>query len=90
MKTIAVMTMAFLPATFFAALFAVPSLQWTADKVVTEKFWVYWVFTIPMTLAVFLIWVGITKREEVLGWVQKFLHKTMKKTGKKEKSEGDV
>lgn len=27
-KTIAIMTMGFLPATFFAALFAVPSLQW--------------------------------------------------------------
>jgi hypothetical protein len=36
MKTIAVMTMAFLPAAFFAALFAIPSLQWTADTVMRE------------------------------------------------------
>ncbi|KAI1744818.1 hypothetical protein F4680DRAFT_403366 [Xylaria scruposa] len=56
MKTIAVMTMAFLPGTFFAALFSVPSLRWDQEVVVTEHFWVYWVFTLPVTAFVFLIW----------------------------------
>lgn len=56
MKTIAVMTMAFLPATFFAALFAVPSLRWDQKDVIQENFWVYWAFTLPSTAMVFLIW----------------------------------
>ena len=68
MKPIAVMTMAFLPATFLAALFAVPSLQWTGDKVITGKFWIYWTFTIPMTFAIFGLWLIITKWDVVLAF----------------------
>ncbi|RYP19075.1 hypothetical protein DL765_003571 [Monosporascus sp. GIB2] len=56
MKTIAIMTMVFLPGTFFAALFAVPSLQWDQPTVVSDRFWVYWALTIPSTVAVLLIW----------------------------------
>lgn len=59
MKTVAIMTMAFLPATFFAALFAVPSLRWDQNVVMQENFWVYWAFTLPSTAAVFLIWIVI-------------------------------
>ena len=62
MKTIAIMTMAFLPATFFAALFAVPLLKWDEPRVVQSNFWVYWAFTLPATALVFGLWVGITKR----------------------------
>lgn len=56
MKTIAIMTMVFLPGTFLAALFAVPSLDWTGPKVITSNFWVYWAVTIPFTLVVFIAW----------------------------------
>lgn len=56
MKTIAYMTMSFLPATFFATLFAVPSLDWKSDHVVQSNHWVYWAFTVPATLLVFIIW----------------------------------
>jgi hypothetical protein len=59
MKTIAIMTMAFLPATFFAALFAVPSLQWDKPSVIGSRFWVYWAVTIPTTILVFVIWFGV-------------------------------
>ncbi|KAK7751461.1 hypothetical protein SLS62_006546 [Diatrype stigma] len=62
MKTIAVMTMAFLPATFFAALFAVPSLDWDNDNVIKGNFWVYWAFTLPATALVFLIWISADDR----------------------------
>lgn len=63
MKTIAVMTMVFLPATFYAALFAVPSLQWDqGSAIIQDNFWVYWAFTLPTTVAVFLVWLGITGR----------------------------
>jgi hypothetical protein len=56
MKTVAIMTMIFLPGTFFAALFAVPSLDWQTERVVQGKFWVYWAFTLPTTVLVFVIW----------------------------------
>ncbi|KAI1082216.1 hypothetical protein F5B20DRAFT_27256 [Whalleya microplaca] len=56
MKVIAMMTMAFLPATFFAALFEVPSLQWDQPQVITDNFWVYLAFTLPTTLLVFVLW----------------------------------
>ncbi|KLU92576.1 hypothetical protein MAPG_11521 [Magnaporthiopsis poae ATCC 64411] len=66
MKTIAVMTMAFLPATFFAALFAMPSLQWNnQDKVVQDGFWVYWALTLPTTAMVFLVWLLMHRRERL-------------------------
>jgi hypothetical protein len=63
MKTIAVMTMAFLPATFFAALFSVPSLKWDSPKIIQGTFWIYWAFTLPATLLVFLAWFIITNRQ---------------------------
>ncbi|KAK4448423.1 hypothetical protein QBC34DRAFT_465825 [Podospora aff. communis PSN243] len=49
MKSIAVMTMAFLPGTFLAALFTLPSLPAPAQI----EFWVYWALAIPVTLFVF-------------------------------------
>ena len=63
MKTVAIMTMAFLPATFFAALFSVPSLKWEQAVVVQDKFWVYWAFTVPFTALVFLVWYLITQQK---------------------------
>jgi FtsH-binding integral membrane protein len=56
MKTIAVMTMGFLPATFFAALFAVPLLDWREPHVIQSRFWIYWAITIPVTALVFFAW----------------------------------
>ncbi|KAF2967110.1 hypothetical protein GQX73_g6485 [Xylaria multiplex] len=58
MKIIAVMTMLFLPGTFFATLFAVPSLKWDEDPVITDRFWVYVVFTIPSTLFILILYKG--------------------------------
>lgn len=56
MKTISTMTMLFLPATYFAALFSMPTLQWNERSVVRDRFWVYWAFTIPTTCGVFFVW----------------------------------
>lgn len=68
MKVVAIMTMAFLPGTFLAALFAVPSLRWEddANTVIGRRFWVYWAFTLPLTVVVFGLWAGLTKGEKVL------------------------
>ncbi|KAK8862239.1 hypothetical protein PGQ11_008474 [Apiospora arundinis] len=72
MKTVAVLTMAFLPATFFAALFAIPSLDWkgAADSggpVIQSNFWVYWAFTLPATVLVFVIWLILNNRARLMG-----------------------
>lgn len=58
------MTMAFLPATFFAALFSVPSLDWHSDAVIQSNFWIYWAFTLPSTAFVFALWVLLDHRTE--------------------------
>ncbi|KAI0890460.1 uncharacterized protein GGS22DRAFT_13870 [Annulohypoxylon maeteangense] len=65
MKVIAVMTMVFLPGTFFATLFAVPSLKWDQDDVVGKDFWMYWAFTIPFTVLVIILWLVITQRRQM-------------------------
>jgi Mg2+ and Co2+ transporter CorA len=58
MKAIAVLTMAILPATFFATLFSMPLLNWNleVDKVVQPQFWVYLAFTLPATALAFCTW----------------------------------
>ncbi|EPS36405.1 hypothetical protein H072_10093 [Dactylellina haptotyla CBS 200.50] len=69
MKTIAVLTIAFLPGTFVSSLFAMPVLNWEAKSygdVMTEKFWVYWAVTIPMTALIILAWVAWVKRQSWL------------------------
>ncbi|KAI1117634.1 hypothetical protein F5Y14DRAFT_403359 [Nemania sp. NC0429] len=66
MKTITIITMAFLPATFFATLFAVPTLDWKGESTVTGQFWIYWAFTLPTTALVFLLWIFLTNRAQLL------------------------
>lgn len=63
MKTVAIMTMAFLPATFFAALFAMPAFDWDGSPVVQDHFWVYLAFTLPSTALVFILWAVITRTQ---------------------------
>jgi hypothetical protein len=65
MKTIAFMTMAFLPATFFAALFALPMFKWDRTPVIQDKFWIYWATTLPCTVLVFVLWFLVAKRKEI-------------------------
>ena len=66
MKTIAAVTIVFLPGTFIAALFAMPLFQWDAvgnNKVVSNRFWIYWAVTVPLTCLTLLFWVLWTKRQ---------------------------
>ncbi|KAL2013244.1 hypothetical protein VTN00DRAFT_769 [Thermoascus crustaceus] len=46
LKSLTVLTALFFPATFIAALFALPNFTST-------PFWLYWVITIPLTLVTF-------------------------------------
>lgn len=73
MKVVAIMTMAFLPGTFFAALFSMPSVNRDTQSVVQEKFWVYWAFTLPCTVLVFIAWALLTQRDQLFScgtWVR--------------------
>ena len=58
MKTIAAVTMVFLPGTFVATILALPAFQWQPHHNITvhQQFWIYWVITIPLTLLTLLVW----------------------------------
>ena len=65
MKTLAVVTVTFLPGTFVAALFAVPMFQWDAvsnGSIVSGRFWMYWAVTVPLTLLTVMPWFWWTQR----------------------------
>lgn len=65
MKTLAIVTVTFLPGTFIATLFDIPVFDWeakTSATIVSHRFWMYWAVTIPLTLLTILPWLLWTKR----------------------------
>lgn len=62
MKTIAVLTMLFLPAIFFSTLFSMTSFDDTQPDVLTGM---CWACTVSVTMAVFILWAAITQREAI-------------------------
>ncbi|KAE8442945.1 hypothetical protein EG329_002483 [Mollisiaceae sp. DMI_Dod_QoI] len=63
MMTIAMMTMFFLPATFFATIFAMPILGWDAESgsaMMMPQMWLYIELAVPVTTAIFLLWLALT------------------------------
>jgi hypothetical protein len=70
MKTLAVVTMVFLPGTFIATFFAMPLFDWHAPygQIVDKRIWIYFLVTIPLTIftsAVWWVWFTLkTKREQ--------------------------
>jgi hypothetical protein len=59
MKTIAVLTLVFLPATSLASIFSMSMFNWQAqpgDVVVSRYVWVYFAFAAPLTLIIIAIW----------------------------------
>ncbi|KAL5322616.1 hypothetical protein ACEPPN_010589 [Leptodophora sp. 'Broadleaf-Isolate-01'] len=66
MKTIAMLTMFFLPGTFVAAIFAMPVFEWdgSGSPVFRSGFKRYWAITVPLTVTVFLLWGAAT----ILPW----------------------
>ncbi|KZL63646.1 hypothetical protein CI238_11557 [Colletotrichum incanum] len=61
MKTLAVVTMIFLPPTFVATLFSMSMFDWQAsfsaagdtERTIIPEFWIYWAVSVPLTLAVY-------------------------------------
>ncbi|RPA76873.1 hypothetical protein BJ508DRAFT_330757 [Ascobolus immersus RN42] len=68
MKTVAVMTMVFLPGTFFSALFAMPFIRIPSeesDGIIQKGFALYWGLTIASTAIVFTTWFMTTHRSQI-------------------------
>lgn len=60
MKTIAVVSLVFLPPTFIASFFAMPLFDWnsaTLDTVLSPRFWMFWAVSAPLTLIICVSWV---------------------------------
>ncbi|KAJ5946653.1 hypothetical protein N7454_003492 [Penicillium verhagenii] len=58
MKTLAFVTLTFLPPTFICALFSMSFFNYDRDTgwAVSDKLWIYWVFAVPTTIATALLW----------------------------------
>ncbi|KAF1989817.1 hypothetical protein K402DRAFT_326306, partial [Aulographum hederae CBS 113979] len=63
MRTVALVTMAFLPATFICAIFGMSFFDFApgdgvepAKWTVSDQFWIYWVVAIPVTAATISVW----------------------------------
>ncbi|KAK3650334.1 hypothetical protein LTR56_006310 [Elasticomyces elasticus] len=72
MKTLALIGTIFLPGTFLSALFSVDGMfNWNAEpgqNVVGHRFWIYWAFTIPITICVvayFVIFVLVSDKHDM-------------------------
>lgn len=80
MKTIAIMTMIFLPPTFFATLFAMPLLKWDGPQVVQQNFGIYWAVSLPTTAAVLLIWHWMSSEKTIFArgwtWIKRGRHES--------------
>ncbi|KAM0286761.1 hypothetical protein ACHAQH_000781 [Verticillium albo-atrum] len=83
MRSIAMMTMIFLPGAFFAALFSMESLPQPAK----EKFWIFWACTAPATILVFVVW--RFHRWSQKWWVQYKIAKAEKKAMEESSAVGD-
>ncbi|KAI1409011.1 hypothetical protein F5Y13DRAFT_182368 [Hypoxylon sp. FL1857] len=57
MKSVALLTMIFLPSTFIATLFSTTFFSFAEDGwLASNAFWIYWVVVIPLSIAVVLAW----------------------------------
>ncbi|KAF6838480.1 hypothetical protein CMUS01_04608 [Colletotrichum musicola] len=59
MKTVAFLTLLFLPATFVSAVFSTTFFDFDSaagEWIVSDKFWVYWVVAVPITIVTALMW----------------------------------
>ncbi|KAH6645075.1 hypothetical protein BKA67DRAFT_595993 [Truncatella angustata] len=63
MKTVSVLTLAFLPPTFISAIFSMSFFNFDPDSgwAVSSQFWMYWAFALPLTLltsVIYYYWQG--------------------------------
>ncbi|KAK0668340.1 hypothetical protein QBC41DRAFT_322163 [Cercophora samala] len=74
LKSIALLTMVFLPATFFSSLFSTTFFSYGDDGEwqVSGKMWIYWVTTLPATILIVILWrVWLGNSDAIItGWKQ--------------------
>ncbi|KIX95248.1 uncharacterized protein Z520_09165 [Fonsecaea multimorphosa CBS 102226] len=82
MKTIAVVTLAFLPATFVCTIFSMSFFTLNVDDdtgekhwLVSDRFWIYWAFTVPLTILTLACWWLGQHREDKRKREQERLHR---------------
>lgn len=85
MRAIAVVTMAFLPATFTAAVFSMSFFNFAPGTgahhgswTISRKFWVYWAVALPLTgitIATWFLWQGWINRQSYKGRTVRGGHK---------------
>ncbi|KAI3321415.1 hypothetical protein HD806DRAFT_502519 [Xylariaceae sp. AK1471] len=58
MKSIAFVTLTFLPPTFVSAIFSMSFFDYSVELgwVISNKFWVYWAFAVPTTVLTAIVW----------------------------------
>ncbi|KAI1738124.1 hypothetical protein F4680DRAFT_191165 [Xylaria scruposa] len=58
MKSIAFVTLTFLPPTFVSAIFSMSFFNYSADSgwAISDKFWLYWAFAVPITILTAVAW----------------------------------
>ena len=56
MKTIATLTMIFLPATAVSSVFSMSMFDWQKSSRPSPRFWIYWAVAGPLTLIVICVW----------------------------------
>ncbi|KAH7393844.1 hypothetical protein DE146DRAFT_109470 [Phaeosphaeria sp. MPI-PUGE-AT-0046c] len=67
MRTLAVMSIAFLPGTFVSSFFSMDMFNWDAPRgtpVLSSRFWIYWAVTVPLTFVVFCVWSVWVRRHD--------------------------
>ncbi|QKX59133.1 uncharacterized protein TRUGW13939_06264 [Talaromyces rugulosus] len=69
MKSIGLLTMTFLPATFISAIFSTTFFEYGEEKLQASKqLWIYWVVTIPSTLLIVIIWRSLLNKNPPVTW----------------------
>ncbi|KAL2857328.1 hypothetical protein BJY01DRAFT_137785 [Aspergillus pseudoustus] len=78
MKTVAVVSMVYLPGTFVSGLFGTNFFSFQADPpntwITSDKFWIYWLVTIPLTLLTMFVWAIWHWREVYPRWFKRAIH----------------
>ena len=77
MKTIAVLTLLFLPAAGIGTIFSMPFFnvdfqnRATENLEVARSFWIFWIVTLPITAALFAAWWWAYRR----AWLRRIVRK---------------
>lgn len=90
MKTLAVVTMLYLPPTAIATIFAMPFFQWEAkasEPLVSGRFWIYWITAIPLTALTLATWFVWVRREDN---IKEAMHRLAKNLERVDSKSGSI